>query len=231
MSSQLWPQYSLLCCLLLGWLAPACAGFSPEQLEWLNSEAEHPALQVNEGELRFMVTGPEKPEHQQTMQITITNDTMHTGWAQVSQCHENLDQVDRLEIVFRQGKVRNLQVVEFKNIADARPQGHRVILRQVQPDSRICVQSESRIMQRSLEQGQRDVYEMTNGPFMRRFLDGFYPLNLSMQVDYPAQCLRLLEIQPEAQPGWQIRYDADRIFLKGRFEGKLITRFRFAPTR
>ena len=227
---QLAWQYICLSPLLLLWTVPSAAQFSAEQLEWLESDAEHPpAMEVNEGDLVFLESQSAKPEHHQSMHITITQETLRTGWATVSQCHENLDRVPLLEIVFRPGKVRNLHVQEFHNIADARPQGHRVILRQVDAHSRICVQSESRVMQR-VDSASETTYEMSNGPFMRRFLDGYYPLILRLQVDYPTDSLRLQDVQPAAQPGWEIRYDAGRISLNGRFEGRLVTRFRFAPT-
>ena len=92
----------------------------------------------------------------------------------------------------------------------------------------ICLQAESLIFRAGSGQGRQRIYEMINGPFMRRFFDGYYPLNLSLDITYPADRLQLVDVIPEAQPGWKIRYDAGRIFLSGRFEGRLSTRIRFS---
>ena len=213
--------------LLFGWHATLLAQFSEEQLQWLESETEHPTPEVNEGKLEFIPIAADKPEHHQSMQITLTDETIESGWALVSQCHENLDRVARLEIVFHKDRVRNLQVTEYTNILKAWSEDHRVVVRDVQKDSRICLRAESRIFHRlESSEGQAE-YELVNGPFMRRFLDGFYPLSLSLDVSYPRERLQLLDVQPVSQPGWKVRYDANRIFLSGRFEGKLLTRLRF----
>ena len=230
MSNKLIRQY-ILCGLLVSWAGLSGAQFSKQQLEWLESDDEHPAQVVNEGRLTFIEAKPEDPEHHQTMQITLTEDTIDSGWAVVTQCHVNLDQVKRLEVLFRQGRVRNLQVVEYRNISDARVNGHRVEVTEIRPGSRICLQSESRVLWPLAMQGNIQAYEMTNGPFMRRFLDGFYPITIAIEVRYPADRLRLDSVRPAAQPGWEIRYDADRVYLDGRFEGKLVTRLRFVPAR
>ncbi|MCW8964544.1 MAG: hypothetical protein OQL16_12170 [Gammaproteobacteria bacterium] len=222
-------QY-ILCCLLLSWATGLWGQFTPQQLQWLESEQEHPAQVVNEGELVFIPTKAVKSEHHQSMHITLTRQSIATGWAEVSQCHENLDRVEKLEIVFHPQRIRKLQVTEFQQIKQAWSEGDRVIVRQVQAGSRICLRAESRVFHPLKHQGMQAQFEMVNGPFMRRFLDGYYPLNLSLQVNYPDAYLQLLDVHPSQQPGWQIRYDAGQIFLKGRFEGKLFTRLRFAQT-
>lgn len=214
--------------LLFGWHVVLLAQFSEAQLQWLESEGEHPAQEVNEGKLEFIPAAADKPEHRQSMQITLTDETIESGWALVTQCHDNLDRVERLEIVFHKDRVRNLQVTEYSNIQNAWAEDQRVVVRNVQKDSRICLRAESRIFHRLVSDRHQPMYEMVNGPFMRRFLDGFYPLTLSLNVSYPNERLRLLDIQPSPQPGWKVSYDANRIFLRGRFEGKLSTRLRFS---
>ncbi len=221
----------ILCSLLLSWAGGSVAEFSQQQLDWLDSEDEHPAQVVNEGRLIFIAARADEPEHHQTMQIKLTEDTITSGWAVVTQCHVNLDRVERLEVLFRQGRVRNLQVVEYRNIRSAEVNGHRVEVQGIMADSRICLRSESRVLWPVGKAADAQAYEMTNGPFMRRFLDGFYPISIAMEVHYPVDRLQLQSVLPVAQPGWEIRYDADRIFLNGRFEGKLVTKLRFTPVR
>jgi hypothetical protein len=61
---------------------------------------------------------------------------------------------------------------------------------------------------------------------MRRFLDGFYPMQVSLEIHYPEQ-FRLQEISPPPQPGFRLRQQQGRIELDGWFEGKLTTRIIF----
>ena len=221
----------ILCGLLLIWPGALLADFSRQQLEWLESDAEHPTDQVNEGTLTFLPAAAGRAEHQQFMQIKITDETITSGWAAINQCHENLDRVEKLEIVFHKMRVKNLRVTEYRNIGRAWSEGHRVVVRNVQKDSKICLRAQSRIFRPLQQPGKPTQFEMTNGPFMRRFLDGFYPLNLSLDISYPPERLQIKNVIPVPQPGWEISYDAGRIFLRGRFEGKLSTRLQFILTR
>jgi len=223
-------QY-ILCSLLISWQVNLFAEFSKEQLQWLESEAEHPTQNVNEGQLEFISVVADKAEHEQSMQIAVTEETIDSGWAVIKQCHKNLDQVEKLEIVFHRHRVRNLQVLNYKNIGKAWAVVDRVKVRNIQSGSFICLQAESLIFRENAGQARSRTYEMVNGPFMRRFFDGYYPLTLSLDISYPVDRLRLVSVSPEAQPGWKIRYDAGRIFLNGRFEGKLSTRIRFSPKK
>jgi|GEM_PF-2687629 len=223
-------QY-ILCGLLISWQVSLFAQFSEEQLQWLESEAEHPTQSVNEGQLEFISVVADKVEHEQSMQIAVTEETIDSGWALIKQCHKNLDQVEKLEIVFHRHRVRNLQVLSYENIEKAWAVVDHVKVRNIQSGSVICLQAESLIFRPVGGQDKLRIYEMVNGPFMRRFFDGYYPLTLSLGVSYPGDRLHLVSVSPEAQPGWKIRYDAGRIFLNGRFEGKLSTRIRFSTKK
>jgi len=103
-----------------------------------------------------------------------------------------------------------------------------VVARNIQSGSIICLRVESQIFHPVISEGGRQQFEMVNGPFMRRFLDGYYPLTLLLDVSFPHDQIRLDDVYPVTQPGWKIRYDAGRIFMKGRFEGRLSTRLRFS---
>jgi hypothetical protein len=220
------PQY-IVSFLLVCWQAGLYAEFSKEQLDWLNSDAEHPAQVVNEGRLTFLSVPAKKAEHHQSMQIQLTGSTIESGWATVNQCHRDLDSVPSLEVVFNRERVRKLQIIRYHNIERAEVEGHRVQVNNIMPGSEICLSAESRILSPVGEVDGHQRFEMMNGPFMRRFLDGYYPITLQLEVEYPGDMLQIAAIEPEAQSGWQIRYDADRITMVGRFEGRLTTRVQF----
>lgn len=214
-------------CLLLGVSTVSPAQFSQQELDWLHSDAEHPATTVNEGEIEFFATEAAQPEHQQTMRVTLTGQSITSGWVAVEQCHEALDRVDRLEIVFHPERTRDLQVLEYHNIGKAWREGPRVIVRHVRPHSRICLRSESRVLRPLQSHDSTALFEIVNGPFMRRFLDGYYPLTLALEVVYPQEILQLRDARPLAQPGWEIQRYSGRVSLHGRFAGKLSTRLQF----
>ena len=223
-------QY-IACLLLAGWHPGLYAEFSQEQLDWLNSDAEHPAMAVNEGELEFLSTQPVKAEHHQSMQIRLTQESIDTGWARVEQCHRDLDAVPSLEVVFHKQRVRKLRVTRFSNIEQASVLGNRVLVNNIMRGSEICISAESRLLHSLTDKDGQQRFEMKNGPFMRRFLDGYYPLTLNLEVEYPPEILQMASVQPVDQNGWQISYDAGRITMSGRFEGRLVTRVYFNRLR
>jgi hypothetical protein len=165
------------------------------------------------------------------MKIRLTRESIQTGWASINQCHRYLDAVASLEVVFHKERVRNLQITRFINIEQAKVEGSRVRVSNIMPQSELCLSAESRILHPVAAINGRDRFEMKNGPFMRRFLDGYYPLTLRLEVEYPQDILQVASIEPVAQSGWQIRYDAGRLTMGGRFEGRLVTRIFFSRLR
>ena len=61
---------------------------------------------------------------------------------------------------------------------------------------------------------------------MRRFLDGYYPMRVSMRVEYPLHMLRYVNMKPE---GITHRVDnsSGRLEIEARFEGRLNTEINF----
>ena len=70
-------------------------------------------------------------------------------------------------------------------------------------------------------------YRLRNGPYMRRFLDGYYPMEVSIRIRYPAQLMALQTFEPAPQPGFILHTAPGEIELDARFEGRLQTRFDF----
>ena len=113
-----------------------------------------------------------------------------------------------------------------RHIDSARVENASVQLRGVQADAEVCVYLESRAF--SPTDGAR--YRLSNGPYMRRFLDGYYPLRLNVAIDYPPALLRLTNVDPVPQPGFLARRFPGRLELEAWFEGKLHTRIDFCRT-
>jgi hypothetical protein len=62
---------------------------------------------------------------------------------------------------------------------------------------------------------------------MRKFLDGYYPMRVTLAVDYPAQSLTLIDISPPAQAGLDIVKHPGAIRVEAMFEGELQTMIQF----
>jgi hypothetical protein len=200
--------------------APVDAADLPE-----DDDPEWRIEQVNEGELHFLLQPPPRPVHHHQNRINIISSSLEEGWVMLEQCHEHLDAVPELEILYHPERIRGIRILESAGIGSSRVLGHRVQLQDVGPGARLCLRAESRALKRRPEGG----WLLQNGPYMRRFLDGFYPMRMSLEIRYPPQLLRLVEREPQPQPGFRLHERPGFIEADAWFEGRLFTRFSFRP--
>lgn len=178
---------------------------------------------VNEGQLHFLATPPAKPIHHHQNRIGIESDSLASGWVRLAQCHDHLDAVPSTQITFREGFVRDLKVDVYSHVGEAWIEGSSVQLRQVGPNARVCLSAEVR----ALRNTGNGYFSLINGPFMRKFLDGYYPMRVTLHVDYPAKTLSLIDITPAAQPGLSVVEEPGAIRIEAVFEGELQTLIQF----
>lgn len=181
------------------------------------------AAGVNEGQLHFLTRPPDKPVHHHQNHIVIEPDSLVTGWVALTQCHDHLDAVPQAQITFREAYVRDLRIVSTHGVAEAWVEGPSVQLRQIAPGSRLCLAAQIR----ALHIADSGAYTLNNGPYMRRFLDGYYPMRVTLDIDYPVDLLRFTELSPPASPGLEVRASPGRIQLDALFEGELRTQVSF----
>ncbi|HWR76915.1 MAG TPA: hypothetical protein VN283_06875 [Thiobacillus sp.] len=181
------------------------------------------ASAVNEGPLHFLETPPAKPVHHHQNRIRIETDSLASGWVGLSQCHDHLDAVPRAQITFREGFVRDLKIDIARGIEQAWIEGASVQLRNVKPGARLCLSAQTR----ALRNTGNGYFNLTNGPYMRKFLDGYYPMRVTLEIDYPVQVLRLIDVSPQPQPGLTLVEQPGRIQLDAVFEGELQTLIQF----
>lgn len=214
------------CLAVLSAPLPLSADTADDWPDWVHEQerVEARISDVNEGELAFLAEAPSRPVHHHSNRILISEASLQDGWVRMEQCHENLDRVAALQIVFNPTRSRALRVTERQNVADAFVDGHSIQLRDVGEGSRLCLTGESRALTSDGDGG----FELNNGPFMRRFLDGYYPLRVSLRVEYPPS-LALADVAPSAQSGFRVSEQPGRIDVEALFEGKLRTRLRFLP--
>lgn len=214
---------------LLGQVAVSADEISPEELErWFNSDEFGPPMAtktktVSDGHLAFLTSPPEDKLHHHHNRVTILPNSLTDGWVKVTQCHNNLDQVSAAQVVFKKERVRNLKVVESKNIGRAWVEGPTVQMTDIGPNATICLQARTRALYIKNDGS----YCLRNGPFMRRFLDGYFPIRVSMDVYYQGTGLKLVNTSPVEQKGFSIWQKPEQLGFDTIFEGRLKTEFSF----
>lgn len=170
------------------------AGAAEEQDEWSRLEQEmaqqQQALEVNEGELQILEHPPEAASHFHHTRLSITEQSLRNGWVKMYQCHSDLDKVDSSQIVYQAEKISNIRVLSTQNISSVWVEGHTVQMKGIASGSKICLSADRRAL--SNEEGR---YYLRLGPFIRRFLDGYYPMHVRVEVCYP-DALELVSSSP-----------------------------------
>lgn len=208
--------------LLLLVLIPALAtAASSEEELFFKSVAE-----VNDGPLKFLAQAPAKPVHHHQNHLFIGPDSLATGWVRLEQCHRHLDPVPSMQVVYNKDRIRHIAVLQSEHIGKARVHENTVQLEQVRPAALLCIRAETRALQNDGD----GVFSLANGPYMRRFLDGYYPMRVSMNVTLETDRIRFLDISPTPQTGFDFQQHGTRLGYEALFEGELRTVIRFKLT-
>lgn len=219
---------AVVVCLLFGMTEIVAAEtIAPAELEKWFQQDEISSLTeaVNEGELRFLIEPLAKPALHSQNVLTVYPTSLNDGWVALSQCYENLDPVTESEVVYRYKSMRELKIVKYKNIGEVRIDGQSIQLKDVRKAAKLCVSA----MVRIFYQNSDGSYSLRNGPFHRKFLDGYFPFQLTMEVVYPVDILRVMHTMPSAQPGFRVEQGSGRVVMEGIFEGILNTEIVFLP--
>ena len=209
------------------WLGLTSASTASEETPPFTEEAwDEPPTEVNEGVLEFLTIAPPKPVHHHQNLIRIKPSSLQDGWVEMQQCHSHLDPVPRLEIVYHPQRIRNIRVVSYRNIGTARVEGPSLQLSDIGPAAEICLTADSRALH-ILDNG---ALQLRNGPYMRRFLDGYYPMRLSLEVHYPPSRLRFNGQRPLPEAS-TLNSPPEGVFKwSGWFTGRLSTEIDFVTT-
>lgn len=217
----------LAAALLLATLPAASSTPSDDDnFEWFDEEdLESLTARVNEGELSFLAEPPAEDVHHLDNIVILDRESPASGWVRLQQCHRNIDKVPRAQIVFGEDYVRNLRITRAENIGASWVEGSSVQLTDIGEDSSLCLDADSRALSADNDGG----FRVNNGPFMRRFLDGYYPMRVSERILLADSGLRFAGITPERQPGFEVEVDADTIRFDAWFEGRLLTEISLVP--
>jgi hypothetical protein len=125
--------------------------------------------------------------------------------------------------VFGKNRVRNIKIISFKNIERAWVEGTTVQFENIKDNASICIQANTH----SLTVLPDGTYKLRNGPFMRRFLDGYFPMHVSLDLKYGQTDLVLTSFSPHVQKGFSVEQRDGEIKIDTVFEGRLNTEFHF----
>jgi len=195
-----------------------------EELEkWFLSDELTPPTQSSDSQLTFIPTPADKPALHSVNEITISPQSIKTGWVNLTQCYQHLDPVPEMEVVYNYKNIRKLRVIKTKNIEQAFVKGQSVQLENVVKNAQLCVTSEVRIFYKNKDGS----YKLVNGPFHRRFLDSYFPFHLTLKVNYPSTQLKFINSKPKSQFGFEVKQSNNTLLIDSYFTGKLYTEIIF----
>ena len=179
------------------------------------------AREVNEGELVFLDRAPDPKAARMEKRLDLDRESLEDGWAPMHQCHHNLDPAPAVQIVYNAERTRDIRITDRAGVGVATVDGASVQMREIERGAHLCVSADVLAI-RPHPDGVG--YVVDNGPFMRRFLDGYYPMQVRLEVNWPPGMLALKESFPPAQPGLAIQASERGVTLDAHFEGRLESR-------
>jgi hypothetical protein len=209
--------------LLLLALLPCVAFAGDDLLAFPDEDLDERIDAVNEGELEFLDIPPQEPVHHHINRIQIRMNSLKDGWVELHQCHRHLDPVPHLEILYHPQRIRQIELLSSENIGSSQIIGSIIDLKDVRHGASICLRAQTRSLH-PLGQGG---YQLRNGPYMRRFLDGYYPMHLTLEVKYPAELMQLTALRPLPIDTGQAQLREGSLYWDGWFQGRLFTEIDF----
>ena len=172
---------------------------------------------VLEGDLRFLAVRPDPGAYWYESRVQISEASLQTGVVQLSTCHRALDPNQKIVIAFNPERVRDIVVVSTEGVGRHEVQGHRVELADVKRGGSVCIDLSSRALDRVNDR----TWRLHAGPLMRRYLDGYLPMQARLAFRWPEGLLRLQTVQPNEQPGVRLASSRTGADLDLVFAGRL----------
>lgn len=194
-----------------------------ERERWFNDDSDISTDQVNEGNITFLLIPPARPALHSINHLTITEQSIKNGWVKLEQCYKHLDPVPEIDIVYNYKYMKDLTITSKSNIASALVKDQTVQLTDVIKNAEICISADVRI----LNKHSNNNFSLATGPYHLKFLDGYYPYHLTLNINYPPTLLKHIETSPGSQTGFMINKSSNNIRIDSYFEGMLFIEFTF----
>lgn len=173
---------------------------------------------AREGELRFLAQRPDPGAYWYSSQVDIGPESLETGVVSLHTCHHALDPNRRVVVAFNPQRVQHIHIASTQGVGHARVDGHRVELADVQRGGQVCIALRSRALERLPGS---DRWRLHAGPLMRRYLDGYLPMQAQLSFRWPAGLLHVASTAPAAQPGVEVDARADGLAMDMVFAGRM----------
>lgn len=184
-----------------------------------------PPSTSSDSTLTFIPPPTDKPPLHSINDITISPQSLQSGWVGLIQCYEHLDPVPDMEVTYQYKAMRKLTITKSHQIEQARVKGQSVQMSNVGKNAQLCISAEVRIFYKNKDES----YRLVNGPFHRQFLDSFFPYHLTLKVNYPSSQLTFVNSKPPSQPGFKVEQTINSLLIDSVFTGKLYTELTFRP--
>lgn len=223
-------HYYLITILLSLISLNASAELTPEQLDsWFNDDKmDFPEEStVQDEKLRFILHPGKKDIPLTEKTYRISAESLNSGWVAIEQCYHNLDPVGQLEVVYNYQKMRKLKVTQQTNINKLWIEGQSIQMEDVGKNASICTSAEVGILHRK----ENNTYLLLAGPFKRKFLDGYYPMHVKLNIQYPGNTITFNEIYPLPTPGFNLMQSHGVVQIDTQFTGKLYLAMSFTQKK
>lgn len=172
---------------------------------------------AREGELRFLAERPDPGAYRYDAEARIDADSLREGVVTMRTCHRQLDPSPRIVVAFNRERVQSIDIVSTEGVGRAWVEGRRVELADVRRGGSVCID----LRTRALEPIGEGRWRLHAGPLMRRYLDGYLPMEAELKVVWPPGLLQVTTTDPAPQPGVKLSAGTDGATLHVTFAGRL----------
>lgn len=197
-------------------LAPSLAALMLMAASGTTSALEFSDI-AQEGQLRFLATHPDPGSYRYESRVRITRESFESGIVNLSTCHRQLDPIRKIVIAFNPKRLQELAILSAEGMGGLEIKGHLIEMTEVRRGASICIELQSR----ALDRIDQNTYRLQAGPLMRRYLDGYLPMQATLRFEWPADLATLLETQPPPQPGVRLAQAPSAAELDLTFAGRL----------
>lgn len=209
--------------LILLFISLNVSAFTDAEERWLNAIDETDTIEKNEAKLKFIKPPLNKNTLYSTNTLTISQKSIDDGWVDLHQCYRYLDKLPEVDITYYYRSIKNLRLISKKNIQSAILKEQSITLKNIKHNAEICISAEVRIFYQNPDLS----FSLVNGPYHRRFLDGFYPYHVTLHISYPEGLLSFVSSKPKQQEGFSIVRKSNELLIDTYFEGILNTEIKF----
>jgi hypothetical protein len=181
---------------------------------------------AQEGQLRFLSSHPDPGSYAYDSRVRIDEESFHSGVVSLQTCHRKLDPIRKIVIAFNPKRLMALEIASAEGVGTVEVKGHRVEMTNVTRGASICINLQSKALDRVDDQ----TYRLQAGPLMRRYLDGYLPMQANLRFEWPRNSLRLKSTNPAPQEGVRLFSAEGNAELDMIFAGRLLANIDLVKT-